>query len=80
MVYINDLRLDVIPENGKTLTAKLLDLLDFFVEQLYLRLVTVLDVQPRRNAVEESDLVFLTGINQFLDISTLIFSIGISPL
>ena len=80
MVYINDLRLDVIPENGETLTAKLLDLLDFFVEQLYLRLVTVLDVQPRRNTIEESDLVFLTGINQFLDISTLIFSIGISPL
>ena len=76
---MSDLRLDIIPEYGETLTAQTLDLFDFIVQQIYLGLVAVLDVQPRGDPIEESDLVFLTGVNQLLDISTLIFSIEISP-
>jgi len=79
-ILLAELRLDVIPENGETLTAQTLDLFDFIAQQIQLRLVAVLDIQPRRNTIEESDLVFPAGFNQLLDISALLFGIEISPL
>ena len=79
VLYFSDSRLDIIPEYGEALTAQVLDLFDFLVQQIYLFLVAVLDIQPGGNSIEESDLVFLTGFNQLLDIFTLVLSVEISP-
>ena len=78
-ILSTEIRLYVIPEDGESLTAKLVNLLYFTVQQIYLSLVTVLDIQARRDPVEESNFVLLAGLDQVLDILALLLSVEFSP-
>ena len=78
-ILSTEIRLYVIPEDGESLTAKLVNLLYFTVQQIYLSLVTVFDIKARRDPVEESNFVLLTGLDQVLDILALLLSVEFSP-
>ena len=78
-VLLAKLRLDIVPQDGESLAAQRANLFYFIVQQSYLSLVGVSYVESRRNAIEESDLVFLTGVDELLNISALFFCVQFSP-
>ena len=72
--------LQIVEENGELSDAEAVNRVEFLNEQIKIAGVAVVQIQPRRNGENKSDAIFVSGGDEFFQLSDFLGRIWLAPL